>query len=179
MEETVTLPPKLSLYDRPDGSFYYPPVSATAEHCIRFWSEVEIPDEAIARFTQAYGVMASKALENGDEPLPSLNTLEIRSVIRAVKMCVSRPDMERFPEETDKVLSYPVQLLDGEKTVADIFRQYRIRDIYYQSLAPQPVQDPNAGLVAAIENMRKRLEGHLGTIASEAHGLRQDFAFQQ
>ncbi|MFD1210908.1 hypothetical protein ACFQ36_02485 [Arthrobacter sp. GCM10027362] len=42
------------LFDRGDGSFLHPSPSATAEHCIRFWSEIEIPDEIIVQFEKAY-----------------------------------------------------------------------------------------------------------------------------
>ncbi|XKH58641.1 hypothetical protein LG293_16450 (plasmid) [Citricoccus nitrophenolicus] len=43
----------LKLFDREDGSFLNPPASRTAEHCIKFWSTVEIPDEIVVAFRDA------------------------------------------------------------------------------------------------------------------------------
>lgn len=42
------------LFDRGDGSFLNPSPSATAEHCIGFWSQIEIPDAIISQATTAY-----------------------------------------------------------------------------------------------------------------------------
>lgn len=44
----------IKLFDRTDGSFLRPAPSATAEHCIQFWSNVEIPDEIIAQVEDEY-----------------------------------------------------------------------------------------------------------------------------
>lgn len=40
----------LKLFDREDGTFLDPPASKTAEHCVRFWSAVKIPDEIVVAF---------------------------------------------------------------------------------------------------------------------------------
>ena len=42
------------LFDRMDGTYYHPAPSATAEHCINFWANVEIPDEIITQVENAY-----------------------------------------------------------------------------------------------------------------------------
>lgn len=44
----------VKLFDRNDGSYLHPSPSATAEHCITFWSNVEIPDEIISQSVSAY-----------------------------------------------------------------------------------------------------------------------------
>jgi hypothetical protein len=44
----------IKLFDRTDGSFLNPAPSATAEHCIEFWTHVEIPDEIIDQVFDAY-----------------------------------------------------------------------------------------------------------------------------
>jgi hypothetical protein len=44
----------IKLFDRTDGSFLRPAPSATAEHCIQFWSNVEIPDEIITQVESEY-----------------------------------------------------------------------------------------------------------------------------
>lgn len=44
----------VKLFDRNDGSFYKPSPSSTAEHCINFWSTVQIPDEAINQLETTY-----------------------------------------------------------------------------------------------------------------------------
>lgn len=42
------------LFDRTDGSFLKPSPSRTADHCINFWSTVEIPDAIIDQVEKAY-----------------------------------------------------------------------------------------------------------------------------
>lgn len=42
------------LFDRNDGSFLKPSPSRTAEHCINFWSTVEIPDAIIDQVEKVY-----------------------------------------------------------------------------------------------------------------------------
>lgn len=44
----------IKLFDRTDGSFLNPAPSATAEHCIQFWSNVDIPDEIIDQVVTEY-----------------------------------------------------------------------------------------------------------------------------
>lgn len=44
----------IKLFDRTDGSFLKPAPSATADHCIQFWSNVEIPDEIITQVEEEY-----------------------------------------------------------------------------------------------------------------------------
>lgn len=44
----------VKLFDRNDGSFYKPSPSSTAEHCINFWSTVQIPDEVINQLESVY-----------------------------------------------------------------------------------------------------------------------------
>lgn len=50
----VTLGSPVKLFDRTDGTYYHPAPSATAEHCINFWANVEIPDEIITQVENAY-----------------------------------------------------------------------------------------------------------------------------
>lgn len=42
------------LFDRMDGSFLHPSPSSTAEHCVEFWSTVEVPDAIISQSEAAY-----------------------------------------------------------------------------------------------------------------------------
>lgn len=44
----------VKLFDRTDGTYFRPPPSATAEHCVEFWSNVSIPDEVVTHFENAY-----------------------------------------------------------------------------------------------------------------------------
>jgi hypothetical protein len=46
--------PAIRLFDRNDGTFLKPSPSATAEHCIRFWNTVQIPDEIIWQVEAEY-----------------------------------------------------------------------------------------------------------------------------
>jgi hypothetical protein len=52
-DQLATLPP-VKLYNRAGGSFFWPWPSSTAEHCISFWSSVEVPDEIISQFVSTY-----------------------------------------------------------------------------------------------------------------------------
>lgn len=47
-------PPPMKLYDRDSGTCFNPPMSRTAEHAIRFWENVEIPDVTIAKAVELY-----------------------------------------------------------------------------------------------------------------------------
>lgn len=53
----------IRLFDRTDGSFLNPAPSATAEHCIQFWSNVEIPDEIIDQVVSEYGRTRSEEID--------------------------------------------------------------------------------------------------------------------
>lgn len=50
----VTLGSPVKLFDRHDGTYLHPSPSATAEHCINFWANIEIPDEIISQVESAY-----------------------------------------------------------------------------------------------------------------------------
>ncbi|MBG0738674.1 hypothetical protein IV500_04465 [Paeniglutamicibacter antarcticus] len=53
----------IRLFDRADGSFLNPAPSATADHCIQFWSRVEIPDEVIDQVADAYVKYRSEEID--------------------------------------------------------------------------------------------------------------------
>ncbi|WP_422759063.1 hypothetical protein [Paenarthrobacter sp. C1] len=57
----------IRLFDRTDGSFLNPAPSATAEHCIQFWSNVEIPDEIIDQVNDAYAKFRSDEIDRDME----------------------------------------------------------------------------------------------------------------
>ncbi|MET4144037.1 hypothetical protein [Arthrobacter sp. UYCo732] len=57
----------IRLFDRTDGSFLNPAPSATAEHCIEFWSRVEIPDEIIDQVVDAYAKFRSEEIDRDME----------------------------------------------------------------------------------------------------------------
>lgn len=59
----------IRLFDRTDGSFFNPAPSATAEHCIQFWSNVEIPDEIIDQVVEAYEKARSDEIDRDMEQL--------------------------------------------------------------------------------------------------------------
>ncbi|MCC3299476.1 hypothetical protein [Arthrobacter caoxuetaonis] len=50
------------LFDRGDGTFLKPSPSATAEHCIDFWSRIEVPDEIIDQVHEAYAVSRNEEI---------------------------------------------------------------------------------------------------------------------
>lgn len=55
----------VKLFDRSDGSFFKPSPSSTAEHCITFWSTVDIPDVAINQMELTYFETRSSEVESG------------------------------------------------------------------------------------------------------------------
>lgn len=57
----------IKLFDRNDGSFLKPAPSATAEHCINFWSNVEIPDEIITQVEDEYRKVRAKEIDSDME----------------------------------------------------------------------------------------------------------------
>lgn len=59
----------IRLFDRTDGSFLNPAPSATAEHCIAFWSAVEIPDEIIDQVVDAYAKSRSAEIDTDMEQI--------------------------------------------------------------------------------------------------------------
>lgn len=163
------------LFDRNDGSYLHPSPSATAEHCITFWSTVEIPDDIITRSSVAYNLdrdrevdddmtaamaewtddWAAKNPEGKKTPksteernvkfraeheahrlsiLPGveakrpmgMGSYDSRQLIRAYQMVVNRPNPDKFPEESEKVLNHEIQLFDETATVRDIHNKYQL-----------------------------------------------------
>lgn len=55
----------VKLFDRTDGSFFKPSPSSTSEHCIRFWSNVIIPDEIIRQVEVTYMERRKAEVEAG------------------------------------------------------------------------------------------------------------------
>lgn len=50
------------LFDRGDGSFLKPSPSATAEHCIEFWSRIDVPDAVIDQVFDEYAVLRNSEI---------------------------------------------------------------------------------------------------------------------
>lgn len=50
------------LFDRGDGSFLKPSPSATAEHCINFWSRIDVPDAVIDQVFDEYAVLRNSEI---------------------------------------------------------------------------------------------------------------------
>ena len=55
----------VKLFDRTDGSFFNPSPSSTADHCISFWSSIQIPDEIIYQVMATYCEKRKKDVEQG------------------------------------------------------------------------------------------------------------------
>lgn len=168
----------VKLFDRNDGSYLYPSPSATAEHCITFWSTIEIPDDIIDRTASAYyadraqeveddmnaamaewtnewaaknpeGKKTAKATEERNQKyrveheahrqsiLPDveakrpdrMGAYDARQLVRSYQMARNRPNPQRFPEESEKVLDHEIQLFDETLTVRDIQIKYQLHRI--------------------------------------------------
>lgn len=50
------------LFDRGDGTFLKPSPSATADHCIDFWSRIDVPDVVIDQVFEEYAVFRNKEI---------------------------------------------------------------------------------------------------------------------
>lgn len=55
----------VTFWDPMEGSFEFPPVPKTAKDLVRFWSSVELPKGAVARFRAAYQERRLKELDAG------------------------------------------------------------------------------------------------------------------
>lgn len=166
----------VKLFDRNDGSYLHPSPSATAEHCITFWSNVEVPDEIIDRSVDAYygdrvqeveddmnAAMAEwtndwaaknpegKKTAKSDRDakyraeheahrqsiLPrveakrpdQMGSYDSRQLVRSYQMAINRPNPDKFPEESEKVLNHEIQLFDETLTVRDIQIKYQLHRI--------------------------------------------------
>jgi hypothetical protein len=166
------------LFDRNDGSYLHPSPSATAGHCITFWSSVEVPDEIINRSVDAYyhdrsrevdddvdaamsvwtddwasrnpeGKKTAKSAEERNlkfrteheahrlSILPGveakrpavMGSFDARQLVRSYQIAVNRPNPDKFPEESEKVLKHEVQLFDETLTVRDIQIKYQLHRI--------------------------------------------------
>lgn len=168
----------VKLFDRNDGTYLHPSPSATAEHCITFWSNVEVPDEVIDRSVDAYyedragevnddmnlamaawtddwasknpeGKKTAKSTEERNlkfrveheahrrSILPeaeakrpaAMGSYDARQLVRSFQMALNRPNPEKFPEESEKVLNHEIQLFDETLTVRDIQIKYQLHRI--------------------------------------------------
>ncbi|MCC3292825.1 hypothetical protein [Arthrobacter sp. zg-Y1110] len=58
------------LFDRGDGTFLKPSPSATADHCIDFWSRIDVPDVVIDQVVSEYAVFRNNEIvERIDEEM--------------------------------------------------------------------------------------------------------------
>jgi hypothetical protein len=169
----------VKLFDRNDGTYLHPSPSATAEHCITFWSNVEVPDEIIDRSVDAYyndrvqeveddmnaamaawtddwasrnpesSKMTVKSAEERNQKfraeheayrlsiLPdieakrpaALGSYDSRQLVRSYQMALNRPNPDKFPEESEKVLNHEIQLFDETLTVRDIQIKYQLHRV--------------------------------------------------
>jgi hypothetical protein len=208
----------VKLFDRNDGSYLHPSPSATAEHCITFWSNVEIPDDIISQTEEVYradrdqevdddmtAAMASwtdewadanpegkKTPRSTDErnakyrseheayrlsilpeveakrPL-AMGSYDSRQLIRAYQMVVNRPNPDKFPEESEKVLNHEMQLFDEVATIRDIHLKYQLHRIG-GNIKGQVKIDEGQAVLDAIGHTNQLLAG----ISTEI--VRQDIA---
>ncbi|GAA4033905.1 hypothetical protein GCM10023063_17210 [Arthrobacter methylotrophus] len=194
----------IRLFDRTDGSFLNPAPSATAEHCIQFWSSVEIPDEIIDQVVAEYGRTRSAEIDADMEaamsqwraswearnPVPKdkylaeyqqrfkeeyeqyrlsilpgvtakrperLGQYDTRQLIRATKMLIHRPHPDRFPGEDEKVLNEKIELFDGELTVLEIERKYRLSQV--RNAMDKIFRNDADALLRALESQSEQLSG--------------------
>lgn len=47
------------------GTFYFPPTVGSSRELVDFWSQVQIPDEALVRFREAYRTVSAQAIDTG------------------------------------------------------------------------------------------------------------------
>lgn len=59
----------VKLFDADNGTYTNPAPSKTADHCIEFWSNVEVPDKVIQQMFKAFGEQWAKDNDQAEEEL--------------------------------------------------------------------------------------------------------------
>lgn len=203
-EASVTL----QLFDREDGTFLNPPASRTAEHCARFWSTVQIPDEIFLAFRDANLAHRAQRVDaawkersaqwaaqwDAENPPPKrenqmqawrdlrqtawqnhaietdiegqiasehpvLHRDDVSQAIRVAQMAKYAPSPERWPDEAEKIFSYPVETFYGETTVRDFHFAHHLGDID-GVLDRLPGVSNDAAIIQELRQLRSEMEGH-------------------
>lgn len=64
------------LYREDEGTFHYPPICRSYDSLMKFWSNVQVPEESLARFQKAYQRLRNQRIDAGlqrweqDNPAP-------------------------------------------------------------------------------------------------------------
>ena len=119
---------------RQQGSWYWPPVFTNAEQLIGHYDSVEIPDEALFRFANAF---TRRALAEGatgvDSRIPPHVT---RSVIRAAMMRAIGASFHRRAAEDRRART---QYIQGDlRTVKWIALHFKTDDLGFDALYGTP-----------------------------------------
>lgn len=86
----------VTFWDPMDGSFEFPPVPKTAKDLVRFWSSVELPKGAVARFRAAYQERRLKELDAGADEF-------IRNNPEPVSMFKAKEDNPKWREWNERL----------------------------------------------------------------------------
>lgn len=82
------------LFDRGDGTFLKPSPSATADHCIDFWSRIDVPDEVIDQVASEYTAFRNKEINS---------KLEAEMTEWSVQWKSENPSPKREGKELDRL----------------------------------------------------------------------------
>lgn len=213
---TVHAEAPVRLFNRSDGSFLKPSPSSTAEHCINFWSNVNIPDEIIEQAEKTYAAVRAEEIATdleaasnrwaasylAENPQPRregkdmdkwteryntelvayqdeitegitnsrpryLGSYDARQIVRAAQMYHHRPHSLKFPQESDRVLDYQVELFDGVMTVEEIERVYQMDKIHF---CLEEVQRD--------DRLQQLIVDRLTEVSGGIQGVRQELVFQ-
>lgn len=168
----------IPLHDRMDGTYRHPSPSSTAEHCINFWSTVQIPDEIVLQANGAYYRARQREIDDDMTEIMRLWTIEwlksnpeppekgrpyaikaakdahsarwrkehevhrlsvlpkseakraerlmIYDNVQLVRVAQMVSRAPRDPVQREEVLNYPIELRDGQSTVREIYKTYRL-----------------------------------------------------
>lgn len=108
---TVHAEAPVRLFNRSDGSFLKPSPSSTAEHCINFWSSVNIPDEIIEQAEKAYAAVREEEIATD---------METASKSWAASYVAENPQPRREGKELDKWTGrYQAELEAYQESIVD------------------------------------------------------------
>ncbi|MEH0110612.1 hypothetical protein V6N00_12950 [Tersicoccus sp. MR15.9] len=95
--ETVHGETSVQLYDRTDGTFFYPSPFSNAESCVAFWNTVDVPDEIVDQLVNAYRARHQAQVATDDAEIDRL------MLAWADEWMAANPEPGRWTPKEEKV----------------------------------------------------------------------------
>lgn len=179
------------LYREGEGTFHYPAVCRTLDSLMAFWSSVQVPEESLVRFQQAYARLRrgriDAALERWDQANPeprgrkhdewatrrqeAIDQLEqrepimyagiVRPLVRLNRMYFHRSSLRL--EEEQEFLAKQFRLPTGDEgTVEELLAKYRTSE--YQGVLTTSRVDEHGELLEQLRRTTVNLQVELKNI---------------